>query len=258
MGRESVGGGRGFVRRGLLDRRIPVLNSPLRKPTLPRQGGPASRPDKEGPVQAATRMAKRSTQTVPPGEPSDEQLLARFLRGDRAAFDTLVLRYKDRAYWVAYGIVRDMEESLDLAQEAFARALMAAESFDPKLKFSTWYFRILVNLCIDTLRKRKTRRTLTGADAPDPVYQGASPDEDLERSEVRGMVEEILAILPENHRTLLVLRDIQGLSCIEIAQIVGCTHATARWRLHRARGKFREAWEERYGPWGSEQGSPGA
>ncbi|MHC4779751.1 MAG: RNA polymerase sigma factor [Planctomycetota bacterium] len=185
-------------------------------------------------------------------------MLADFLWGDRSAFDTLVLRYKDRAYWVAYGIVRDMDESLDLAQEAFSRALTAAESFDPKLKFSTWYFRILVNLCIDTLRKRKTRRTVTGAEAPDPVYQGPSPGEALERSEIRLMVEEILGVLPENHRTLLVLRDIQGLSCIEIAEIVGCTHATARWRLHRARGKFREAWEERFGAWGSEHGSPSA
>jgi RNA polymerase sigma-70 factor (ECF subfamily) len=166
-----------------------------------------------------------------------------------------VLRYKDRAYWVAFNVVRDMEEALDLSQEAFARALTAAHSFDLRQKFSTWYFRILVNLCIDTLRKRKTRRTVTGADAPEPEFAGPGPGENLQRRELKAMVAEILQALPENHRTLLVLRDIDGRSCIEIAEIVGCTHATARWRLHRARAKFREAWEERYGPWGGEGSS---
>ncbi|MHC4597406.1 MAG: RNA polymerase sigma factor [Planctomycetota bacterium] len=198
-------------------------------------------------------MAKRTPTSRSADSPPDETLFARFLQGEKEAFDTLVLRYKDRAYWVAYSIIRDMDESLDLSQEAFARALTAARTFDLRQKFSTWFFRILVNLCIDTLRKRKTRRTVTGADAPEPEFSGPGPGENLHKRELKAMVAEILQALPENHRTLLVLRDIDGRSCIEIAEIVGCTHATARWRLHRARGKFREAWEERFGPWGAER-----
>ncbi|MHC5037186.1 MAG: RNA polymerase sigma factor [Planctomycetota bacterium] len=180
---------------------------------------------------------------------TDERLFARFLKGDQSGFEALVLRYKDRAFWIAFHMIRDMEESQDLAQEAFARAFIAARSFDMSQKFSTWFFRILVNLCIDTLRKRKTRRTVTMTEPPEVVDGGLSPGEEIHRRELRGRVSEILQILPEKHRTILVLRDIQGLSCIEIAKILRCTHATARWRLHRARGKFREAWEEKFGVW---------
>jgi RNA polymerase sigma-70 factor (ECF subfamily) len=196
-------------------------------------------------------MARASSKPVgePPEGETDEAKFARFLEGDSTAFDALVLRYKDRAFWVAYNMVRHREESLDLAQEAFARAFAAASSFDLKQKFSTWFFRILVNLCIDHIRKKKTRRTSTTAEAPEAAWEGPGPGEEAERRELQGKVREVLQTLPVKHRTILVLRDIQGLSSIEIAEITGCTHATARWRLHRARGKFREAWEERYGAW---------
>jgi len=187
--------------------------------------------------------------TVPPGRETDEALFTRFRDGRTECFDTLVLRYKDRAFWVAHNMVRHVEESLDLAQEAFARAFSAAASFDASQKFSTWFFRILVNLCIDYLRKKKTRRTITTPDAPEAAWSGPEPSEEAESREVREQVREVLQRLPEKHRTILVLRDIQGLSAIEIADMLGCTHATARWRLHRARGKFREEWEDIFGPW---------
>lgn len=196
-------------------------------------------------------MAKKPLKEAPqaPERESDEDLFELFRAGRTECFDTLVLRYKDRAFWVAHNMVRHAEESLDLAQEAFARAFGAASSFDSRLKFSTWFFRILVNLCIDHLRKKKTRRTLTTPDAPEAAWSGPGPDETAESHELREQVREVLQLLPEKHRTILVLRDIQGLSALEIADILGCTHATARWRLHRARGRFREVWEESFGPW---------
>ncbi len=180
-------------------------------------------------------------------EASDEDLFARFQAGDRDAFDVLVGRFKDRAYWVAFQMIRDADESLDLAQEAFAKTVVSAQSFDPSQKFSTWFFRILMNLCIDLLRKRKTRKAVSALDAPETAFEGPGPGEEVHAAEIRERVWAILGLLAPNHRALLVLRDIQGLSCIEIAEILRCTHATARWRLHRARTRFKEAWENHFG-----------
>lgn len=196
---------------------------------------------------ASSRARERSRS---PGPESDEALFERFRRGDSTAFDALALRFKDRAYWIAFNMIRDGEESLDMVQEALTRVFTAAASFDAGQKFSTWFFRILVNLCIDHIRKRKTRRTLTAAEPPPEAaaHDPGPADETLAR-ETRRKVREVLASLPEHHRAILVLRDIQGLSCLDIADVLDCTHPTARWRLHRARARFKESWEARFGPW---------
>jgi RNA polymerase sigma-70 factor (ECF subfamily) len=186
---------------------------------------------------------------APDGVLTDEALFGRFLRGDAAAFEALVERYRDRAFWIAFHMVRDQDEALDLAQEAFARALAAARTFDVRLKFSTWYFRILSNLCIDLLRKRKTRQALASEDAAEVADARRGPTEEAEGRELKVKVAEVLAGLAPRHRAVLVLRDIQGLPNPEIAKILKCTHVTTRWRLHRARLKFREEWERRFGPW---------
>ena len=187
----------------------------------------------------------------PAGSPSDEALFALFLRGDSAAFEALVERYRDRAYWIAFHMTRDGDEALDLAQEAFARALAAARSFDVRLKFSTWFFRILSNLCIDLLRKRKLRQAVSSEESGEVEDGRRGPTDEASGREARRQVAEILSCLPPQHRAVLVLRDIQGLPNPEIAKILRCTQVTTRWRLHRARLRFREEWERRYGQWES-------
>lgn len=190
---------------------------------------------------------KKSGDGVSTPVPTDEDLFVRFLEGKTSAFEELVRRYKDRAYWLAWQMLRHREESLDLAQEAFAKAFVAARTFDVNQKFSTWFFRIVTNLCIDTLRRKRVRRTVTSDDPPDAVFEGPGPGDQAEYRELKAKVNRVLGLLDRNHRAILCLRDIQGHSCLDIADILRCTHATARWRLHRARIKFKEAWEKEYG-----------
>jgi RNA polymerase sigma-70 factor, ECF subfamily len=197
-------------------------------------------------------MARTDPEPVtaaPSAQPADEALFQRFLDGDPTAFETLVARYRDRAYWVAFHMVRDADEALDLAQDAFARTLAAAHSFDVRMKFSTWFFRILSNLCIDVLRKRKIRQVASGEEADEIPDPGRGPAEEAGTRDLKRRVADVLAMLPPQHRAVLVLRDLQDLPTPEIAKILHCTHVTTRWRLHRARIKFREEWERQFGPW---------
>jgi RNA polymerase sigma-70 factor (ECF subfamily) len=217
---------------------------------------PVRGPGPEGPRRASLDRARAMARTDPsPGataptaQPADEALFQRFLDGDPAAFETLAARYRDRAYWVAFHMVRDADEALDLAQEAFARTLTAARAFDVRMKFSTWFFRILSNLCIDVLRKRKTRQVVSCEEPEEVPDAGRGPADEAGARELERRVAGILAVLPPQHRAVLVLRDLQGLPTPEIAKILRCTHVTPRWRLHRARIKFREEWERQYGPW---------
>jgi len=177
----------------------------------------------------------------------DPELVARAQQRDEAAFHALVARYAKRAYWIAFHLVADEEDALDVAQEAFIRVFRAISSFDPRYKFSTWLYRIVTNLAVDLLRKRGAAKRLSLEEVGDLRAGTSSPREDLERSELRTRVDAVLADLPAKYRAIIVFRDIEGLSSKEIARIVGSTHATVRWRLHRARSLFRRAWEQRFG-----------
>jgi RNA polymerase sigma-70 factor (ECF subfamily) len=177
---------------------------------------------------------------------SDGDIIRACQQGDEDAFAELVSRYQDKAFWVAYNLVGNTEESRDVAQEAFVRIFRALDRFDFNMSFYTWLYRIVTNLAIDRLRKLKKHRPigLTGMEEiiRDPAIDG-QPSSRLEKEELKGSVRKILKTLPDKYKTILVLRDIEGLSCKEIASIIGASHATVRWRLHTARKLFKEKWE---------------
>lgn len=179
----------------------------------------------------------------------DADLVRRSLAGERDAFAGLVRRYQRRAFFVAYHVVGDMEDARDVAQEAFLRVYRSLGSFDFGRNFYTWFYRIVANLAIDRLRKSGTLRA-----APlDAIAHGvaAPPDDDssAESGERTAMVWTVLEGLDAKFRAVLVLRDIHGLSCREIAPILKVTHATVRWRLHRGRCLFKDLWERRTRGW---------
>ncbi len=181
---------------------------------------------------------------APPAETTDAELVRAALDGDGDAFDGLVGRYHRRAFWVAYHVVGRVEDARDVVQDAFVRLHRSLHRYDFGRSFYTWFYRIVMNLAIDALRKRRGYPSGGIDDYVDRLptpHEGAS--EIAERGELRAVVWAALDRLDAKFKSVLVLRDIHGLSCREIAPILGVTHATVRWRLHRGRQMFRQCWE---------------
>jgi len=176
----------------------------------------------------------------------DAALIALCIEGDEGAFRRLVDKYRPMVQRTIYALLRDREAVRDLSQEAFVRVYGGLERFDRSRSFGTWLRRIAVNLAIDEMRRRRRRGEtplndqLLSEDRADPVSEA-------EAAEDRRAVREILDQLPIKYRTVLVLRELEGLSSEEVARIIGRPQVSVRWRLHRARQMFRERWVARFG-----------
>ncbi len=173
--------------------------------------------------------------------PADETLVSLAQEGQRIAFEQLVERYKQRAYHIAFDFTRDREEAKDLSQEAFLRAFTHLKEFDRRASFYTWFYRILVNLCLDYRRraKRVFWEPLQGnAENSDRLREfpstSMSPDQQAIAEEVSERVGSALAALPPKQRTAFLLKNHQGLSIHEIAEIMQTAEGTVKAHLHRA------------------------
>ena len=173
-------------------------------------------------------------------EATDATLIRRAQGGDRTAFGELVSRYMRRAYFAALGIVGSHDDALDASQEAFARAFRARRSIDPERPFYPWLYQILRRLCFNVGRDRKTRRRLleqagSWLASEASARGGADPSRAAERAELRDRVEEAIQALPAGQREIIVLREFEGLSYREIAEVTGIPIGTVMSRLHTAR-----------------------
>ncbi len=180
----------------------------------------------------------------------DHALVRRAQRGDMDAFEALVRRHEARAWRVAKNLLPGDEDAQDIAQEAFLRVHKNLANFDFQHAFTTWLYRIVTNLSIDHLRRRRIVASGTIAESDEGEVQLAdarapAPSSDAERAETVHEVREVLKTLAPHFQTVLVLRELEGLSCLDIARIVGATHVTVRWRLHRGRQLFQDEWERR-------------
>lgn len=179
---------------------------------------------------------------------NDAWLVERTRQGDQAAFGVLVRRYERKLIRVLARLSRDPEAARDLAQETFLRVYDRLDRFDAGRRFGPWLFRIGVNLGLDHLRRRRNDPTPGSIDRVHgeggSPYDPPDPDPRV-RAELAQEVQFILAQLPVSYRTILVLRDLEGFSSSEVAAIVGRREATIRWRLSKAREKFRQIWERR-------------
>jgi RNA polymerase sigma-70 factor, ECF subfamily len=188
--------------------------------------------------------------------PSDEDLCRRVAERDEAAFDLLVGRYQERAYRIAWSIVRDREDAKDCSQEAFIRLNESAGSFAGQAKFSTWFYRILVNCCLDQARKRKGWRRLIGwgsseqeREAPSPVERVAAPFTDptdamVAEGRMSRLWEAVEGLSPQQ-KTAVLLQCREELSTKEIAEVLHLSEATVRVHLHRAYSALRRIMAER-------------
>jgi RNA polymerase sigma-70 factor (ECF subfamily) len=168
----------------------------------------------------------------------DRELVEAARGGDREAFRTLFERYNRRAYALALGIVRQPDDALDVVQEAFIKAHKHLDRFEGTSSFYTWLYRIIMNLAIDLLRKRK-RVTELAEDSDEagllPQLLGGNPGRALMDKEIRARIDAALAELSDNHRAVLVMRELEGLTYEEMAKAMGCSKGTIMSRLFHAR-----------------------
>lgn len=182
-----------------------------------------------------------------------ERTLARRARGgDREAFGELVHAHMQRAYFTALGLVGSHDDALDLSQDAFVRAFRARRRLDPERPFYPWLYRILRRLCFNHLRDGKARRgklERAGSWLADDLHgrAGRDPAREVERGELRARLEEAIGGLPAAEREALVLREFQGLSYREIAELAEIPIGTVMSRLYRARRALAAALEPEEG-----------
>ncbi|WP_121010561.1 RNA polymerase sigma factor SigM [Saccharothrix australiensis] len=167
---------------------------------------------------------------------SDADLIAAHAAGDPHAFSELVKRHRDRMWAVALRTLRDPEEAADALQEAFISAFRAAASFRAESQVTTWLHRIVVNACLDRMRRRQTRPTVPLPEAG--PGEPAAPRDAMAERETRLVVQEALAELPEEQRAPIVLVDVEGYSVAETAQLLGIAEGTVKSRCARGRAKL--------------------
>ena len=176
-------------------------------------------------------------------EDTDKELVKRVQKGDQAAFDLLFARYQAKIINLISRYVRDREEVRDVAQEAFIKAYRALPRFRGDSAFYTWLYRIAINTAKNHLVSKSRRPPTTDVDVDDADYRddadmlrtGEDPEGALSREELQAAIEQALVDLPEDLRSALTLREFDGLSYEQIAQIMDCPVGTVRSRIFRAR-----------------------
>ena len=182
-------------------------------------------------------------------EVTDIDLVRQVLAGGEEAFADLVDRYQQKAFWIAFHVLGRVEDARDVTQEAFVRVFRSLHRFDFARNFYTWFYRIVMNLAIDHLRKLQTAKASNLDDFAQILEGDEDTTEPARRNETRELVWQVLERLDGKFKSVLVLRDIHGMSCREIAPILKVTHATVRWRLHRGRQIFKEHWDRMARSW---------
>jgi len=171
-------------------------------------------------------------------------LVERARKGDRRAFGVLVERYQRRVVGVVLAVVRNPEDAVELAQETFIRAYQNLSKFEERASFSTWLYRIAVNLAIDWRRRESRHVTLRGEEADAELERIPSVVGDAFKETARGEIAErirgALDELTAEQRTVILLREVEGLSYDEIAEVLNCPRGTVMSRLFYARSRMRE------------------
>jgi RNA polymerase sigma-70 factor, ECF subfamily len=171
--------------------------------------------------------------------PSDPELVARTREGDREAFCLLVERYEGRAYAIAFGLVGHREDAREIVQEAFLKAFRTLGSFRGESSFYTWLYRIVVNLAIDLHRRERPVPLEQPDRLADPRQE--SPADETYRGELREAIRAAVDALPAEQRRIIVLRELEGLSYAEIAEVEQVPIGTVMSRLFYARRKLQAA-----------------
>src|SRR5262245_25670651 len=169
---------------------------------------------------------------------TDEELVAKSIGGDSDSFNELVLRWERPIYSLAYRTIGREEDARDVCQETFLRAFRALPAFRGQAKFSSWLYRIALNLCRDWMRRQRRTPTVPAPSDVDLMElagpaKSASIEEVVVRNDLARAVERAMASLPDEQRTAIVLKEYHGLTFQEIADLVGCPLSTVKTRLYQ-------------------------
>ncbi|MDG1494825.1 MAG: RNA polymerase sigma factor RpoE [Porticoccaceae bacterium] len=176
-------------------------------------------------------------------EPTDQQLVVRVQKGDKRAFDLLVLKYQYKVHAIVARFIRDSDEVRDVVQEAFIKAYRALPKFRGDSQFYTWLYRIAVNTAKNYLVARSRRPPSSDVDLEDAQYYSgsdqlkdhSSPENQLFRDQLEAVINQAIIELPEDLRTAVTLREYEGLSYEDIAAVMDCPVGTIRSRIFRGR-----------------------
>ena len=178
---------------------------------------------------------------------TDEELVARSMGGDLDSFNQLVLRWERPIYALAYRVIGREEDARDVAQETFLRAFRALSGFKGQAKFSSWLYRIALNLCRDWIRRERRAPIAQAPEGVDLLDLAAErePSESIEtrveRREMSRAVAKAMALLPEEQRTAIILKEYHGLTFQEIADLLDCPLSTVKTRLYQGLSVLRRA-----------------
>lgn len=179
----------------------------------------------------------------------DLEWVRRSQDGDQEAFSELVRKYQKRVYYLAYGMTGNREDALDIAQEAFLKAFRSMKGFQGGGGFYTWIYRIAYNQSIDFMRKEWRKKKLEYQDNQDltekespimAVPSDSNPGQDMAQKELNRVIMDAVQSLPEQHRSVILLREIEGLSYEEIAEMLRIRKGTVMSRLHYARRELQK------------------
>ncbi len=174
----------------------------------------------------------------------EKLLLQKSKAGDISAFEELIEGYQKKIFNIAFRIVGNYDDANDLAQEVLIRIYRSIGNFKEQSSFSTWIYRITTNVCLDDIRKRKNKKVISldeeikvedGEMQRQIVSNDPLPEDTAERGELRELVNGAIQSLSEEHRVVIVLRDLQGFSYEEISGILKCPEGTVKSRINRAR-----------------------
>ncbi len=188
--------------------------------------------------------------------PDDRAQVEAARRGDEKAFRTLVERYQRRIYQLALGMVKDPDEAMDIVQETFVRVHRYLPGFKGDSSFFTWTYRIATNLCLDASRKKSRGERVDLEDSDQAELEAAmeppsaalsGPQRATLNAELRDKLQEALSSLSDNHRAILLLRELDGLSYEELSQVLGIRKGTVMSRLFHARLKMQNKLREYLG-----------
>ena len=203
----------------------------------------AASPAKSGAVKSGPRESGKTRAAHAVNVADDRELVRRAQRGDKEAFEELIRRHQHRVFAVAGGIVRRREDVEDIAQQVFVKAYFSLKRFDQRAAFSTWLYKITVNECWDMLRKKKVRPLVYEADLSEEqahqvirsAEKGREDPDISDRLVARQRVERLLEGLDERDRLMLILKEVEGFSIEEIADVLDLNANTVKVRLFRAR-----------------------
>ncbi|MGF7056529.1 RNA polymerase sigma factor [Brassicibacter mesophilus] len=178
----------------------------------------------------------------------ERRLIKKCTKGDIEAFEELIAKYEKTAYNIALKMLRNQDDAMDISQEAFIKVFKSIKTFNFESSFSTWLYRIVTNTCLDFLRKKNNNvysidspiNTEDGEiqrDIPDTVN---TPEEMLEKQLTKELVQKSINKLDNNHKAVIILRDIEGFSYEEISRILDCSLGTVKSRISRARNNLKD------------------